>query len=481
MNWRRFRLPSSLLMRVYLVGIAQFVLIVAVVIGTRDLIAEPPQMRRGPDQFFAYFTLEWEPLLNQPEALQAAMERAEKYMGQQVTVHAMDGRVLASNIDPPIDAPLPSPSRPHVRTPRWLPIPSDGEPHRRVVMIPKEGTPVAYAVFLQRPPPGPPTINFAVLIGLVLGCTAVTSVAFARTLAVPLQRLAQVTRSFGQGMLNVRAGLKRRDELGQVAEAFDEMAERITHLLRSQKELIANVSHELRTPLARIRVALDLASEGDADLARESLADITTDLSELEQLIQDVLTAAKLDLATGQSPGAMPPMRREHLEARTLLDKAATRFRTTRPRHVLEVSAPEPLPALDADPVLLRRALDNLLDNAGKYSEPGTTVQLRARVAKEGLTIEIADQGIGVDASDMPHLFTPFFRSDRSRARTTGGVGLGLALARRIVVAHGGTLTLESQPGIGTTARIILPVAPALPLPADEQADSPAAGAGHLS
>jgi signal transduction histidine kinase len=109
--------------------------------------------------------------------------------------------------------------------------------------------------------------------------------------------------------------------------------------------------------------------------------------------------------------------------------------------------------------VLLRRAIDNLLDNAGKYSEPGSTVRLLARATADGLQVEVADEGMGIDASDMPHLFTPFFRSDRSRARKTGGVGLGLALARRIVMAHGGSLTLESQPGVGTTARITLPSA----------------------
>jgi two-component system OmpR family sensor kinase len=476
MSPRRFRLPSSLLLRIYLVGIAQFVLIVTVVITTRDLVSEPPP-RRGPEQFMSYFVLEWSPLVTQPAALQAALDRAEQYLGQQVTIRSLDGQLLASNVSPPFEALSPATleqlSQRHIITER--------DPHRAMATLPKEGPPVAYAVTLQRPPPHPPPLNFTVLIGLVLGCTAITSVAFARTLAVPLQRLAEVARSFGKGRLDVRTGLRRRDELGQVAEAFDEMAERITHLLRSQRELIANISHELRTPLARIRVALDLASEGDAQLARESLADITMDLSELEQLVTDVLTAAKLDLATGELPGATPPLRRERLESHELLDKAAAHFRTTRPGHRLEVSAQEPLPTLHADPVLLRRALDNLLDNAGKYSESGTTVRLSARATESGLTIEVADQGIGIDASDLPRLFTPFFRSDRSRARTTGGVGLGLALARRIVVAHGGTVTLESQPGVGTTARITLPAAPALQDSAPQQPGSPTEGVRHIS
>jgi signal transduction histidine kinase len=350
-----------------------------------------------------------------------------------------------------------------------------------VLPLPVDGPPIAYAVLQQPPPPKPPPVNFAVLIFLVLACTAVTSVLLARMLAVPLQRLAEVTRAFGAGNLDARTGLRRRDELGQVAVAFDEMAERITHLLRSQKELIANVSHELRTPLARIRVALDLAAEGDEALARESLADITTDLTELERLVEDVLTAARLDLATGQTPGATPPLRRERVEAQSLLDKAAARFRTTRPTHVLEVSADGALPVLDADPVLLRRALDNLLDNAGKYSEPGTRVRLLARPTDSGLQVEITDEGIGIDPKDLPHLFTPFFRSDRSRARVTGGVGLGLALARRIISAHGGTLTLESQPGVGTVARILLPAAPASHAPADEQPARLGQSARHIS
>jgi signal transduction histidine kinase len=271
-----------------------------------------------------------------------------------------------------------------------------------------------------------------------------------------------VAQAFGAGELSVRTGLRRNDELGQVASAFDEMAERITHLLRSQKELLANVSHELRTPLARIRVALDLAAEGDAQLARESLADIAEDLTELERLVGDVLTTARLDFAAGAAAGGgTPPLRLELVDAQALLEKSAARFRSARPQHRLEVHIEGPLPVLEADPMLLRRVFDNVLDNAGKYSDPSTTVRLSAHPVDGGLEVEVADQGIGIDASDMPHIFTPFFRSDRSRARTTGGVGLGLALARRIVDAHGGSLQLESQPGVGTTVRVRLAAAQA--------------------
>src|SRR4051794_27818773 len=213
MSQRRFRLPSSLLLRIYLVGIAQFVLIVTVVITTRDLVSEPIP-RRGPEQFMSYFVTEWSPLVTQPEALQDALDRAEQYLGQHVTIRSMDGQLLASNTSPPFE-PLPPATLEQLSRQHFL---TEREPHHRVIStLPKVGPPVAYAVIVQKPPPHPPPLNWAVTIGLVLGCTAITSVVFARTLAVPLQRLAEVARSFGQGMLDVRTGVRRRDELGQVA------------------------------------------------------------------------------------------------------------------------------------------------------------------------------------------------------------------------------------------------------------------------
>jgi signal transduction histidine kinase len=106
---------------------------------------------------------------------------------------------------------------------------------------------------------------------------------------------------------------------------------------------------------------------------------------------------------------------------------------------------------------MLRRVLDNLLDNAVKYSESPATVEVVARQHGAAFQVSVRDQGIGVDAHDLPRLFTPFFRTDRSRARGTGGVGLGLALAKRIVEAHGGTITVESRPGIGTTVSFSVP------------------------
>jgi signal transduction histidine kinase len=233
------------------------------------------------------------------------------------------------------------------------------------------------------------------------------------------------------------------------------MAERLQALVRGEKELLANVSHELRTPLARIRVALELAAEGDLERARRFLGEIGADLAELDRLVEDILSAARLDLAAGD--GAALPLRRAPVELGVVIEEAAARFRAARPDRALELDLAAPLPAITGDAALLRRLLANLLDNAAKYSEPPAPVALAARTAAGSAILEVRDRGIGIAAADLPRLFTPFFRTDRSRARGTGGVGLGLALARRIVEAHGGRIEAESAEGTGTMIRVTIP------------------------
>jgi len=232
----------------------------------------------------------------------------------------------------------------------------------------------------------------------------------------------------------------------------------LRRLLLSEKELLANVSHELRTPLARIRVALDLAAEGDAETARVSLSEIATDLAELELLVDDVLTATRFELAAGGAPGAFD-LRREQVEAWSVVQQAASRFRAAHPERALELGA-DPGPAhIEVDPMLFRRVLDNLLENAHKYSpDPDAAIGLESRIESQSAIFEVHDRGVGIPAADLPHVFSPFFRGERSRDRQSGGVGLGLTLAHRIVEAHAGRISIEGRRGGGTTARVALPL-----------------------
>jgi signal transduction histidine kinase len=333
------------------------------------------------------------------------------------------------------------------------------------------------AIYARRGPPPPRRDGIAIIV-LALVAVGVVSLLLSRSLARPLARLSGVARAFGAGKLDARARLRRSDEIGDVAAAFDEMAERVTTLLRSERELLANVSHELRTPLARIRVALEIAEEGDAETAREALGEIGQDLAELDRLIGDILTAARLDLVEGAAGTGLPPLRRERCEVGDLLDRAASRFRSAHPDRALVVTLAPGLPAVDGDPVLLRRVVDNLLENAHKYSpRTGSEVRVEAAPAPgvwgqsaalrraspqrppEGVRIEVEDRGAGIAPEDVPHVFRPFFRADRSRSRATGGLGLGLALARRIVEAHEGTIAIDSRLGEGTRVVVLLPAA----------------------
>jgi two-component system, OmpR family, sensor kinase len=236
---------------------------------------------------------------------------------------------------------------------------------------------------------------------------------------------------------------------------------RIQRMLRAEKELLANVSHELRTPLARIRVALDLASEGDAEAARASLTEIAVDLGELETLLDDVLTSTRLELAGAGPPDAGLPMHPEEIAPEEIVTKAVERFRAAQPKRELVVTVAAGLPKVAVDPMLMRRVLDNLLQNAHKYTpDLAAPIQVIASADATGVELAVEDRGQGIAPEDLEHVFTPFFRADRSRSRGTGGVGLGLTLAKRIVVAHHGTIGISSVPGTGTKVRVHLPKAP---------------------
>jgi two-component system OmpR family sensor kinase len=298
--------------------------------------------------------------------------------------------------------------------------------------------------------PGFPWDYVLPLGGLVLILVGAASVWFVRRLAQPMDQLAVAARKFGEGDTTARARLDRDDELGDVGRAFDEMAERTGVVLQAQRQLMGDVSHELRTPLARIRVALELAAE-DPVAAKDVLADVGADLDEIDQLISDILTTARLD-------GGDVRVDRRPTNIGELAERAVKRFATRHPHRKLEHAIVGEDREIECDPVLLRRAVDNLLDNAAKYSDSTTPVKLAVIPNGSRVAFEIIDHGIGMSAAELERAFTPFWRADGSRTRKTGGVGLGLALARRIARVHGGDVTLSSQVGKGTTARLDVPL-----------------------
>ena len=491
------RARTGLVWRLYAVGVVQLVLVAlaAVVIGlVMSKLASHSDLQT--------LSARLQRLAGDRAALGHELEKLRNREGISISIYDDQDHLVASSVDPPLHIPhfsardegaLGAPP-PGARPPPGNAPPPDA-PHGSPPLMggpppwPPGPPPIeVFPPFGGGPPPGahhPPPETFmrfevdghegllvarlehhrpsvlppllTLICGLaVLGVGALLT---GRWIARPLAELSRMAVSLGEGDLRARTEAHRNDELGDVARAFNDMAERIQKLLSTEKELLANVAHELRTPLARIRVALEIASEGDTETARASLTEIAVDLSELEGLVDDVLTAARFEIVAGV-PSAGFPLQAQELEPRGIVERAADRFHARHPARPLTWVAAEDLPTIEADPKLLRRVLDNLLENAHKYSpDPETPIRIEAERDGERVSIVVTDRGMGIAAQDLPLIFAPFFRSERSRSRGTGGVGLGLALVKRLLEAHGGTISVSSEPGQGSVFRASLPIA----------------------
>lgn len=293
------------------------------------------------------------------------------------------------------------------------------------------------------------------MVGLVF---FVATMVLARRIVRPIRQVSVAAEAIAAGALDRRTGVVREDEIGDLARAFDVMADRNAELLLAQKHLLAQVGHELRTPLARVRVALDIARERVPDADETPLADVDADLEEMARLISDILAVSRLETADVQGTLA-ETLRTEELQFTTLTEEIVGRFSSTHPGRTLSPST-TPSGELLGDRVLLGRVLWNLLENAHKHAPPGTSITLRAAIEGLYAVWVIEDAGSGIDPELLVRVFEPFFQARASGASTMGGFGLGLSLCKRVVDAHSGSITLENRLEGGLRARVMLPLAP---------------------
>lgn len=282
-------------------------------------------------------------------------------------------------------------------------------------------------------------LQLVLIAGVVIAAHAILSRALR-----PLRDLQLGVARLGEGDLDVAVERRTRDELGALTEAFNGMVRRVREMLRARDQLLLDVSHELRSPLTRMRVAIELLPPGDK--TERLLADV----AELEAMVGGLLELERLREGQG--------LQRVPVELRPLLETIAAGFPGP-PGVVVAAGAAGP-PEVEADPDRLRVALRNLVENAVKYSLPDSgAVRVSLGWTDQGrVAIEVIDDGPGIPAEDLPRLFEPFFRVDRSRSKRTGGYGLGLSLCRRIVEAHGGEVAARNNVGArGATFTITLP------------------------
>jgi signal transduction histidine kinase len=309
-----------------------------------------------------------------------------------------------------------------------------------------------YWLFLIEPPRRTWTFWFLQPQHLwIIGVVVLLCYGFARHLTSPVERLQRVVDRFGRGDFSVRAESRRRDELGQLARTFNQMADRIQTLLAAERRLLQDVSHELRSPLARLGVAVELARSGDG---REELLDrIQKEADRLNALVGELLQVTRAEGDPSQQVNE--PVRLDELLTAVVYD---TSIEAQAKQCELTLRAPEPLAAL-GDEELLRRAIENVIRNGIRYAPDGTSIEIELSRAGASARVAVRDYGPGVPDESLTRIFDAFYRVDSDRNRSSGGVGLGLAIARRAIELHKGTLRAENaQPGL--RVNIELPLAP---------------------
>jgi signal transduction histidine kinase len=297
---------------------------------------------------------------------------------------------------------------------------------------------------------------FATGIALALGTF------FSAALTGSILVLNRAADRLARGDLGVRVPLAGRDELAGLSRAFNEMAGQLEEAARKQREvetlrrdLLAWVGHDLRTPLASIRAIVEALADGMVDdpaAVQRYLRTAQHDIRSLSLLIDDLFQLAQLDaggLRLDRGLNSLSDLISDTLEGFSAL--------AARQDKVLEGDCEPGLDPVFIDVQRIGQVLRNLLDNALRHTPAGGRVELRCTLAAESVRVEVRDSGEGIAPEDLPHIFEQFYRGEKSRSRATGGAGLGLAIARGIVLAHGGEIGVESRAGAGTRFYFTLP------------------------
>jgi signal transduction histidine kinase len=299
------------------------------------------------------------------------------------------------------------------------------------------------------------SLVFGVLAGAV--AAVVLAVAFARGILRPIGALTTAAHRMERGDLSQRVHVTSNDEIGQLSHAFNAMADAMSRTEQLRRSMVADVAHELRTPLTNLRGYLEALRDGVAEPRTETIDSLYEEALLLSHLVDDLQ-----DLTL--SDAGRLSLRPEPFEAAALLNASVQALHPqAREQGVALVVDPMPrLPLVYADPQRIGQVVRNLLTNALTYTAPGGTVRLRAESCGSMVRVDVQDTGCGIASEHVQNVFERFYRADPSRARATGGAGIGLALVKQFVTAHGGTVGVVSSPGHGSCFSFTLPTAPAV-------------------
>ncbi len=268
----------------------------------------------------------------------------------------------------------------------------------------------------------------------------------------PLREMVGAARAMARGDYGRRVTATSRDEVGELARAFNTMAAELAEVDRMRRDLVANVSHELRTPIGALRAVIENLVDGVARPDPETLGSMLLQVERLGTLVEQLLELSKLESGAA-------PLERVPVDAHTLLDRAVGDWRARAGGRGVQfgVSVEPPSLRVDGDRERLHQVLTNLVGNAVRHSPDSGCVRLLARRSNGVVRIEVVDEGPGIEPGEAERVFERFYRADHARAASDGGAGLGLPIARWIVELHGGRIHAEAADPSGCRIVVELP------------------------
>lgn len=298
------------------------------------------------------------------------------------------------------------------------------------------------------------TISLFLATAASVLASAAASLFVAHRIVEPLERMIETSRRIAEGRYQDRIEISDDYEISHLAASLNSMAATLERTEQQRRELMGNVAHELRTPLTTIKGYMEALSDGVIPADAAAFALVREEAERLSRLVRDLQDLSRLE-ESGTTLHQVPVLLADLVQSavekmRPLCDELGVRLTVLLAPH---------LPTLQLDYDRMQQVLLNLLDNAAHYTGRGGTIQVEAIDEGGTASISITDTGVGIAPEHLSHIFTRFYRVDKSRSRAAGGSGIGLTIARGLVEAHEGTLTAESTPGIGTRFTIRLPIA----------------------
>jgi signal transduction histidine kinase len=335
----------------------------------------------------------------------------------------------------------------------------------QAVLLPWEGGAIGTFYVTPEASPGVGLISLQILyltIGRFFLWGALVAVAIAVALAFllsrrtlsPVKALTSAAERLGRGDFSQRVQIKDKGELGDLAQTFNSMAVDLEHTEKLRKNMVADIAHELRTPLSNIQGYLEALRDGVMKPDKETISSLYEEASLLSRLVDDL---QELSLAEA---GELKLVRQKEDIGELIRQAVAAVGAKKKAKGLsLAVELPEKLPPVNIDSRRIGEVLRNLLENAVAHTGKGGSITVAAKPGENWVEVSVADTGEGIPAEELPNIFERFYRVDKSRTRATGGSGLGLTIAKRLVEAHGGRIEVQSQPGKGSRFSFTVPVA----------------------